>query len=50
MEWGILYAHFSHQVPGVLDLLSRLMWYGRRGEEGVSKVLEIVSKVGRQRE
>jgi len=47
IEWWILNACYSKQVLGVLNQLSRVMQHGSRGEEGVSKVVEIVSKVGR---
>jgi len=48
--WWILNACYSEQALGVLNILSRVMQCGSRGEEGVSKVLEILSKVGKQRE
>jgi len=47
-EWCISNAGYCKQVSGVLNMSSRVMWCGRRGEEGVSKVQEIVCKVGRQ--
>lgn len=50
IEWWILNACYSKQASGVLNISSRVMRCGSRGEEGVSKVLEIVSKVGRQGE
>jgi len=34
----------------VLNISSRVMRCGSRGEEGVAKVVEIVNKVGRQGE
>jgi len=48
IEWWISNACYSRQVSGVLNILSSVLRCGSRGEEGVSKVLEIVSKVGRQ--
>jgi len=48
IEWWISNACYSKQASGVLNISSRVMQCGSRGEEGVSKVLEIVSKVGRQ--
>jgi len=50
IEWWISNACYSKQASGVLNIWSRLMGHGSRGEEGVLKVLEIVSKVGRQGE
>jgi len=50
IEWWISNAFHSKQASGVLNILSRVMPCGSRGEEGVSKILEIVSKVGRQGE
>jgi len=50
IEWWILNASYSRQASGVLNISSRVMRCGSRVEEGVSKVLEIVSKVGRQGE
>jgi len=50
IEWWISNACYSKQASGVLNILSRVMRRGSRGEEGVSKVLEIVSKVGWQGE
>jgi len=50
IEWWISNACYSIQASGVLNISSRVMRYGDRGEEGVSKVLEIVSTVGRQGE
>jgi len=46
--WWILNACYSNQALGVLNISSRVMRCGTRGEECVSKVLEIVGKVGRQ--
>jgi hypothetical protein len=43
----MLNACYSNQASGVLNISPRVMQCGSRGEEGVSKVLEIVSKVGR---
>jgi len=48
IEWWILNACYSKQASGVLNISSRVMRYGSRGEKGVSKVMEIVSKVDRQ--
>jgi len=48
--WWMSNACYSKQASGVLNISSRVMGCGSRGEEGVSKVLEIVSKVGRQGE
>jgi len=50
IEWWISNAGYSKQVSGMLNISSRVMRSGSRGDEGVSKVLEIVSKVGRQGE
>ena len=50
IEWRISNACYSKQASGVSNISSRVMRCGSRGEEGVSKVLEIVSKVGRQGE
>jgi len=50
IEWWISNARYSKQASGVLNISSRVMRCGSRDEEGVSKVLEIVSKVGRQGE
>jgi len=50
IEWCISNPCYSKQVSGVLNILSRTMRYGSRGEEGVLKVLEIVCKVRRQGE
>jgi hypothetical protein len=47
IEWWIWNACYSKQASGVLNILSKVMRCDGRGEEGVSKVLEIVSKVGR---
>jgi len=46
--WWISNVCYSEQASEVLNIPSRVMRCGSRGEEGVSKVLEIVSKVGRQ--
>jgi len=48
IEWWISNASYTKQGLGVLNILWRMMQWGSRGEEGVLKVLEIVSKVGRQ--
>jgi len=37
-------------ADGVWNISSKVMRCGRRGQEGMSKVLEIVSKVARQGE
>jgi hypothetical protein len=50
IDWWISNACYSKQVSGVLNLSSRVMRCSNRGEESVSKVLEIVSKVSRQGE
>jgi len=50
IEWKISDAAYSKQASEALNISSRVMRCGTRGEEGVSKVLEIVSKVGRQGE
>jgi len=50
IEWWISNVCYSKQASGVLNISSRVMRCGSRGEEGVLKILEIVSKVGRQRE
>jgi len=47
-EWWISNACYCEQLSGGLNISSRVMRYGRSGEEGVLKVLEIVSNVGRQ--
>jgi len=48
IEWWILNVCYSKHVSGVLNISSMVMGCGSRGEKGVSKVLEIVSKVRRQ--
>jgi len=48
IDWWISSACYSNQVLGVLNISSRVMQCGSRAEEGVSKVQEIVSEVGRQ--
>jgi len=48
IEWWISNACYSKQASGVLNISSRVMPCGSRGEEVVSKVLEIISQVGRQ--
>ena len=50
IEWWTSNALYSKLVLGVLNQSSRVMQCSSRGEEGVSKVLEIASKVGRQGE
>jgi hypothetical protein len=48
IEWWISNSCYSKQALVVMNISSRVMPCGSSGEEGVSKVLEIVSKVGRQ--
>jgi len=48
IEWWMSSACYSQQASGVLNILSRVMRCGSWGEEGLSKVLEIVIKVGMQ--
>ena len=48
IEWWTSNACYSKQALGVVNILSRVMPCGSRGEEGVSNVLESLSKVGRQ--
>jgi hypothetical protein len=48
IEWWISSASYSKKASRVLNISSRVMRCGSRGEEGVSKALEIVSKVGSQ--
>jgi len=50
MEGWFSNGCYSTEASGVLNLWSRVMHCWSKGEEGVSKVLEIVSKVGRQGE
>jgi len=50
IKWWILNACYSEPVLGMLKILSRVMRWSCRAEEGLSKVQEIVSKVGRQGE
>jgi hypothetical protein len=50
IEWWILNVCYSKQLSRVFNISSTVMRCGSRGEEGVLKVLEIVSKVGRQGE
>jgi hypothetical protein len=50
IEWWRSNACYCKNASGVLNISSRVMRCGSRGEEGVSKILEIVSKVGRQGE
>jgi len=48
IEWWKWNACYSEQAMGVLSMLSRVTQSGSGGEEGVSKVREIVSNLGRQ--
>jgi len=48
IHWWITNAGYSKQASGELNISSRVMRNGRSGVERVSKVLAIVSKVGRQ--
>jgi len=50
IEWWISNACYSKQELGVLNVWLRVMLFGRRDEDGVLKVLVIVSKVGGQGE
>ena len=50
MELWISNACYTKQVSEVFNILLMVMHCGSRGEEGVSKVLEIVRKAGRQGE
>jgi len=50
MKWWILNTCYFEQASEVLNISWWVMWCGSRGEEGVSKVLEIVSEEGRQHE
>jgi len=50
IEWWVSNACYSEQASGVLNISSRVKQGRSRGEEGLSKVLEIVSNVGRQGE
>jgi len=50
IEWWVSYPGYTKQASGVLNVSSRAMRCGSRGEHGVLKVLEIVSKVGSQGE
>jgi len=50
IERWISNACYSNQVSGVLNISSRVMQCGGRGAKGMSKVLQIVSKRGRQGE
>jgi len=50
IEWWISNACYSKQAWGVMNILSRVMQCGSSGQQGVSKVLWIVCKVGRQGE
>jgi len=48
IEWWISNADYSEQALRLLNILSGVMWCGSGSEEGESKVLEIVGKMGRQ--
>jgi len=48
IQWWISDYQYSKQSSGVLNKLSRVMWYGISGLKGLSKVLEYVTKVWRQ--
>ena len=48
IEWWISNVQHCKRVSGVLNRFARAMQSSSRGEEGVSKVLEIVNKEGRQ--
>jgi len=48
IEWWKSNAGYSKQAFGVLNISSTVMQCSSSGEEGVSKVLEIVSQVGWQ--
>jgi len=50
IQWCIRNACYSKQASGVLNISSRVTRCGIRGEESLSKILEILSKVGRQGE
>jgi len=50
IQWWTSTGRYFKQESGVLNISSRVMRCGSRGEEGVSRVLEIVSMVGRQGE
>jgi len=50
IEWWVSNPLYNNQASAVLSIMSGVKRCGSRGEEGVSKVLEIVSKVGRQGE
>jgi len=47
IEGWISNTCYSKKVSGILNISSRVMGCSSRGEEGVSKILEITSKVGR---
>jgi len=49
IEWWISDAGYSKHRSGVFSIFPCVTQCGCRGEEGVSNVLEIASKVGRQR-
>jgi len=48
IQWWISNSGYSKQASGDLNISSRVMRWGSRGEDSVSMVLEIVSNVGRQ--
>jgi len=48
IEWWISNAHFSQQASGVVNISSGVIQCGSKGEEGMLKVMEIVSNVGRR--
>jgi len=50
IEWWISSARYFNQAAWGLNTVSGVKWWGRRGEEGVLKVLEIVCKMSRQGE
>jgi len=50
IEWWISNACYTKQASKVLTISSRVLPCGSRGEEGVSEVLDIVSKPRRHSE
>ena len=50
IEWWISNAYYSKEALGLLNISSKVRWRSSSGDKGVLKVLEIVSKVGRQGE
>jgi len=50
IQWWISNAHYSKQASGVFNIVSRVKRCSSRSEEGVLKVREIQSMVGRLRE